>query len=164
MSDHSQLENTSTKHTLHKIGHVCADLMALASLTNMTESDAAIVQNPPSLYVYLSGVWVGTPLGGGGSSNAYNELSVDGQTIIAGVTNVAVGADSSHAIDPAILAGSDFRIYQSQGFVATISPPAGWSFSTGEETLKLGWWESVELHYYGGQVILVGPKNGGMAQ
>ena len=108
----------------------------------------------------LSWTKVGDPTG----STGYATITADGETIGEGVTNVAVEADSALSIKPSIARRSDMRIFNSKGFVTTISPPAGWSFSTGEDVLRLGWWESVELHYYVDQVILVGPKNGGMAQ
>ena len=95
-----------------------------------------------------------TQIGGPTGATAFATISTDGGTIVSGITNIAVEADSTHTID-AVAPMTTMKIFNSKGYNATINPPAGWSFSTGEESLVLGWWSCVNLSYYVDQVIIV---------
>jgi hypothetical protein len=95
-----------------------------------------------------------TQIGGPTVATAYTTISTDGGTIVSGITNIAVEADSTHTID-AVATMTTMKIFNSKGYNATINPPSGWSFSTGEESLVLGWWSCVNLSYYVDQVIIV---------
>jgi hypothetical protein len=103
------------------------------------EKDWAFVADTCGLYQLISGVWV-LRFSDSGNTTIITDITSNGTPIGVGYYVFNVGADSTHAIDSALLTkGSRIRLYQEQDFTATITLPAGWSFSTGEQTIPLGY-------------------------